>query len=689
MRYPDQWLHEYEDYKVEYFRNNNNIYDRLTDSQMQVIKTYFRWRTRERYLKFGGNSGALKVNPDKAAKLVNILGGADDWTYDGCVDLGFKGAGHCELGHALRYEHYAYSASLNKSVIFGVNCVSDFFGLSQDLISRMKYVQDEILEEVKLIVFIMNTGKTQEHIDRYYKDLPNVVNILRDRMDETFGRSWNEMMGSFIENRLPFTKTLINRFEWVKRTYINDQVQQVAVIDRLKQEFKGNDMITRFLNIAHTSNKHYTRIALNYTDRKLRQNIGSLPAFDVIYLATVFESACYKLKSLGVKSVVNFAKAREVSSVYVQTFDEATGAPLHRIATAQERADMSSNAYIHIDYTTEDEYVEYMKCLEWACTGDMNLYRKLNVGKQGFSSEDAQVHEVHQLMRKLLKWIGGNDFEVDLRKISTSYKKLVALRETAQGGSQEPNDEIVDIIAFIYTNCPKDSDKYIYKAALDISTKYTKYKINLSDKQKALLRSAYDSLVNQIEREQKGARVAHDNISDLDIGALSESQVEALDMASYIKSHAELSAYSKLFNKSYLNGYLKLGLDVSETVLKNPTREASEKQIRILKGTIKHLGDIKQKMDTTESSDRQSGENVALGALGKNSQSKILNIDDQENTQSWKGAMEDMRGIDPTSGNNEKPKDTYLQFPSILDISDALGIGLFKETFEASIKLST
>ena len=126
MRLPDRWEIEFEDYKGTVIKNNNNLYDGFTEQQYMVMQEYYMWRTVARFKRFVNDTG-LKVKADKVEKLAEIAGYTNDWVYAGCVDKGRMGGGHCELGHALRYEHYAYSKSVNKRIKFGVKCASDFF----------------------------------------------------------------------------------------------------------------------------------------------------------------------------------------------------------------------------------------------------------------------------------------------------------------------------------------------------------------------------------------------------------------------------------------------------------------------------------------------------------------------------------------------------------------------------------
>lgn len=230
MYLPGAWEREFEQYKKDELKYNENLYDNISLSQYKVIQEYFRWMSKNRVRELTKDT-SLEVLPEKAVELASRFGNVDDWEYDGCVDTGYFGGGECELGHALRYEHYAYSASTGQTIIFGVKCVSDFFGIEPKKLRSINKVQAEILEEVKLIIFILETGKYKEYIGRYYKDLLDVVKALKPNVNKYFGADWNEQMAEFISVGLPLTPSMIDRFNWVKQRYYKRAIKLLKIKD--------------------------------------------------------------------------------------------------------------------------------------------------------------------------------------------------------------------------------------------------------------------------------------------------------------------------------------------------------------------------------------------------------------------------------------------------------------------------
>lgn len=225
---PSKWLNEFVEYHLNYFEGNNNIYDRLTANQVKLVREYFRWRSK---LIFDENkySKILRKSLSKAKELAALMGDADDWYYDGTVDTGVMGGGQCELGHALRYEHYAYSPSLNKHIIFGVTCISDFFELDKRVLNNIIRAQEFLMNELKSVVFIMKTGKAEEY-SKEYGEVWDVLKFYKGRFDDVVpnGAGWSYFIGGFLKNRIPLTKSMIDQYKKLLWSYRRDKANKEA-----------------------------------------------------------------------------------------------------------------------------------------------------------------------------------------------------------------------------------------------------------------------------------------------------------------------------------------------------------------------------------------------------------------------------------------------------------------------------
>jgi hypothetical protein len=218
---PNKWLPEFAEYHVDNFEGNENIYTTLNEAQRTIVKDYFRWRSRLIFEEQKA-SKVLRTKPTKTRELVSLMGNATDWFYDGSVDTGYKGASHCELGHPLRYEHYAFSPSLNKQIIFGSTCMSDFFELDEKVLRQITQAQEILLKELKSIVFVRQTDKFEEYSEPA-KDLWDVMKHFKGRFNKfPNGAGWSRFIGGFARLNLPLTRSMMPIFHRMYGVYLNE-----------------------------------------------------------------------------------------------------------------------------------------------------------------------------------------------------------------------------------------------------------------------------------------------------------------------------------------------------------------------------------------------------------------------------------------------------------------------------------
>lgn len=217
---PLKQMERFVDYHLQHFEGNNNIYNNFNAEQLKLVRDYFRWSSRIIFYR-NGERHVLRINPKKAEKLAAIMQNVDDWRYDGTVDTGFVGGGHCELGHALRYEHYAVSPSLNVEIVFGEKCASDFFSVDQSVLREIVAIQNRLVNELKYIVFLRaNKDLLEEHLAKYKDELWATLGHFKGRFNEITagGAGYASFIGGFHKLRLPLTPTLLGVLEsWVSR----------------------------------------------------------------------------------------------------------------------------------------------------------------------------------------------------------------------------------------------------------------------------------------------------------------------------------------------------------------------------------------------------------------------------------------------------------------------------------------
>lgn len=238
---PGSFLERFITYHMENFEGNSNIYKGYNKDQLQIVRDYFRWSSKLIFYR-NGDRHVLKVSVKKAEKLAAIMKTADDWRYDGTIDTGATGGAHCELGHALRYAHYAVSPSLNVEVIFGEKCVSDFFSIDQSAIKEIVAIQGRLIGEMKYITFLRdNPDLLDKHIQRYSEDLWECMKYFKGRFNDLIasGAGFAAFIGGFHKAKLPLTPTLLSHLEkWISQMK-REKVQEEEAKEREAQQAKN------------------------------------------------------------------------------------------------------------------------------------------------------------------------------------------------------------------------------------------------------------------------------------------------------------------------------------------------------------------------------------------------------------------------------------------------------------------
>ena len=102
-----------DDYYEEEESTVNKLYSHLNEEQIKLLKRYYLWYSQRIFDEGRKNARTLKINSSPRAlqkqQNLNVLrnqGGM--WAYAGFIDMGYKGADYCTLGHPLRYVHLAW-----------------------------------------------------------------------------------------------------------------------------------------------------------------------------------------------------------------------------------------------------------------------------------------------------------------------------------------------------------------------------------------------------------------------------------------------------------------------------------------------------------------------------------------------------------------------------------------------------
>lgn len=266
--YYSRYASDFNNYKEEI---SDNIYGMVPIEVSTLLKQYGRLRTKEIFRK-NCASGHLPVRPEKAMALVELMEGLDDWEYDGTVDTGYLGGGNCSLGHQLRYEHWAKSASTGKELVFGSTCAGDFFGIKPEVLKKIDEGRKQVTDEILFVIYLYNNNKETEYKDNVYGDLSEMCEYheVNDKFIEMLG-VYKDVVYQLMCLYIPIPKFVAEIISRLRKWY---RTEYTITMKRAALETKLSGISASFL-------EHYKNIqngdCLNIT---LNSKLRSIESFD-------------------------------------------------------------------------------------------------------------------------------------------------------------------------------------------------------------------------------------------------------------------------------------------------------------------------------------------------------------------------------------------------------------------------
>jgi hypothetical protein len=239
-RFPISWTKDRDEYLKANFPKNKGLYDRLNDAQRETLENYFRWRTKYLFYVIHEKMGELHIKPSKVEKLKELRADANDWVFDGIVDRGST-CSKCTLGHALRYEYYAFSPSLRKRIIFGSTCAGDFFDVSNAQLKELVNIKDLVFNEVKGLLYILYAGK----IDSYMKSI-NYSYVVKGLFIESLNdvRVTNHLKET-LKDAYPLFERFVKCGLPLPTCFINPMLDIVVELERTKNQVTQQEASTK------------------------------------------------------------------------------------------------------------------------------------------------------------------------------------------------------------------------------------------------------------------------------------------------------------------------------------------------------------------------------------------------------------------------------------------------------------
>lgn len=178
----------------------DSVMEELDDKDFNTLASYYLWYTSI----YAKEKGLYKL---QAVDSSMFTCGVDDWVFAGVVDFGVKGEYTCAEGHAIRYGYYAYSPSLDKTIIFGSKCAENFFRISSSLLSSVSESLVNVDAEIYYCLENMIEVRTEE--EKSLLSLLRKSDKFRDMAIKELGITTINMFLSFLDTKFPVPNTLL------------------------------------------------------------------------------------------------------------------------------------------------------------------------------------------------------------------------------------------------------------------------------------------------------------------------------------------------------------------------------------------------------------------------------------------------------------------------------------------------
>lgn len=282
----------------------NKLYSYLNDEQIKLLKRYYLWFSQRIFDEGQKQKRTLQVtnNPRKLQKQKELnamrnQGGM--WAYAGFIDMGYRGADYCTMGHPLRYVHLAWDISVsdietsffgesydtdieevinsNNCIKFGIDCISDFFEIDKEYTDKLKRAQREAIKDMDFMCQYYEEGIADEVIASFTvtDDLVNNIAKVDARGLLVGGESYKciipKSLSSFYRQfrqlNLVVPKSLVqeirdNLIGWTEHKFIGWREPKWGTVDNVLNAVVGTK--TKKFDINGLSYSGYKRAFQDY-----------------------------------------------------------------------------------------------------------------------------------------------------------------------------------------------------------------------------------------------------------------------------------------------------------------------------------------------------------------------------------------------------------------------------------------
>ena len=514
------WTELVEEYLDEYMKKYGSIYAGIKRNAKELILKYYQYRTINIFNNEYPNY-KFKVNDDaKLEKMLNVAEDADDWVFGGIIDLGSV-CGHCTLGHALRYEYTAISRKLNKEIVFGSKCASDFFDIPRTVMSRLASIQNSVADEIKEILYILYTDNKANYKGRYYNDFP--MPFMGDaKRAETFESFVTpdliQMVVEFLKCGLPLTRYMYRQIADTK-IIVTDKLEREERHEKAKQEYdekfkeilgkyaesrrsQVKDILSEDINRLCFTQKKIVGILIsetgvNLTDDVFRVLVGTFSFLDRDRVKIQDRLDDNQIIHAGNYTKFNKIRARKSETEYGCIYD-ANGYP---IPTYSDETGVSCTSY---EFRYKKKIWEGLNALSYMYTGYKVALKCFYwvARSKDYSYEDTPEENERITLcaigkvKTVFEMLERDDYLDAFKDEEIAQQMFIEKAQQINNTKRDGEEVLQESFESIY-NKMKNNMNLIYDQNIVNMLKSFKYE-KLSDKQKNYICNVYARIKNKI-----------------------------------------------------------------------------------------------------------------------------------------------------------------------------------------------
>lgn len=215
------------------------LYGLLSKEQVDLLKAYYKWYSKRVFLNENGSLHldtirSIRYQEWKKKELAQIRGD-EEWSYEGCIDTGAYPGAYCEMGHALRYVHFAKGSESGKVVSFGNKCVSDFFEVDTVVMRAIRKAQVESTNDLVELYRIYSDDVKLDNARNSFKVLDFVIDKMEEQGKTRLGVV--KLALDFKRLGLVYPKTLVKELK--KGILGLDSLRDLAVSQKPRTSLMG------------------------------------------------------------------------------------------------------------------------------------------------------------------------------------------------------------------------------------------------------------------------------------------------------------------------------------------------------------------------------------------------------------------------------------------------------------------